>query len=120
MRGHYVTAHAPYDALITTVAGVTAILPVVGVLILFLLIKPRLPIRNPVVQGILLAALLLLMEGELIRQPLMNWLVGNPPFVVLLELLKVWIPRFAMCILLAGIVRWRHLLNAAPACRQII
>ncbi len=109
-HGYNVTNQSRYGVLITTVAGITGILPVAGVLILFLAIEPKLPISNPVLQGILLAIFFLLMDGQLIRQPLMNWLIGNPPQVVLLELLKEWIPRFAMCILLVSIVRWRRLI----------
>ncbi|MDE2344970.1 MAG: hypothetical protein KGL13_00740 [Gammaproteobacteria bacterium] len=111
-QGHYMITSPRNSMYITAIAGVTSLITIGSVLLLFLLIEPKLPRTSPILQGALLAILILLIDGQLIRQPLMNWLIGNPPLVVLLELSKVWIPRFAMCILLTSIVRWRRLVSA--------
>ena len=77
-------ARPPYGGLITGVAYVTAIVPAIVAAILFYYGGHLLPARSRVGKGLWLGVLVLLLKGDLVRQPIMNLLIGNPPSVVVL------------------------------------
>lgn len=79
----------PYGALITTMAYITAIVPTVVVAIVFYYAGHLLPARTRIGKGLWLALLILLVKGDLVRQPVMNALIGNPPAVVALNDLHI-------------------------------
>lgn len=72
------------------VAALTSIEIGFGALLIYGLIHSQLPTNNTLLKGVLLTVLLLMVKGELIRQPLMNWLVGNPLSVVMVQDGMTW------------------------------
>ena len=63
---------------VMALAAITAIIPVLATMLLAWLIWERLPARSWWARGLLLWLLLLLLDGALLRQPIMNLAVGNP------------------------------------------
>jgi hypothetical protein len=82
-------ARPPYGLLITGVAYVTAMVPAIVAAILFYYAGRLLPARTRFGKGLWLGVLILLLKGDLVRQPMMNFLIGNPPTVVVLNDLHV-------------------------------
>jgi hypothetical protein len=89
----------PYPASVVTVAAATAILPTLGTVLTFLLLRNHLPGRTRWQKGISFAALLVLSSDGAIRMPVMNLVIGNPVDVVLVQSAELW-----MINLLAGVV----------------
>jgi len=80
-------ARPPYGPLITTAAYVTAVVPALVAAVLFYYGAHLLPSRSRIAKGLLLGGLIILIKGDLIRQPIMNFLIGNPlPVVALTDL----------------------------------
>lgn len=73
----------------------------VGVAILYALVRSALPFKSAVVRGLALGVLLLAVMGRLVRQPLMNLLVGNPPSVVIVQDGVSWVLWLAVCVVTA-------------------
>jgi hypothetical protein len=84
MRGIEVL-RPPYGAFVTGVAYVTAVVPAIVAAILFYYGAHLLPARSRLGKGLWLGVLILLLKGDLVRQPVMNFLIGNPPSVVVLN-----------------------------------
>ena len=72
-----------------------------GVAILYALIRGSLPFKSAVVRGLALGVLLLAVMGRLVRQPLMNLVVGNPPSVVIVQDGVSWVLWLAVCVVTA-------------------
>lgn len=94
----------PYGPLITSIAGLTALIPALFSLVLYMVIRKQIPGKAPLIKGLFFGALILLLKGQLIRQPLMNYLVGNPLWVVVLQQSEIWLANFIPCILAAIII----------------
>jgi hypothetical protein len=89
----------PYPIYINISAYITAILPGFGLALLYYFIRPYFSIKSKVARGILLGLFVLLIKGELIRQPIMNILVGNPISIALLQQSQIWLTSLVMSLL---------------------
>lgn len=94
-------ARPPYGLGITTTAALTSLLPTLGVFIIFALIYDKLPSRSPLIKGVLFAVLRMFSEGQMVRMPLMNALVGNPLWVVALQQSEIWATNLLLSFVLA-------------------
>jgi hypothetical protein len=94
-------AMPPYSFRITAVAALTAIMPTIGLLILFSLIYEKVPGENAFMKGFTFGLLILIIKGELFRKPIMNTLIGNPFWISLLQQLDIWIPNIVLCVILS-------------------
>ncbi|MES0884687.1 hypothetical protein [Roseibium sp. SCP14] len=68
------------------------------------LLKYRFPGLRWWIGGLGLGCLMLAVQGRLIRQPLMNWLVGNPVEVVLVQDGIAWLTWLVMALTVAFVV----------------
>ncbi len=94
-------AHPPYSVFINIAAYLTVILSAAGMAIVYYFLAPHFPFNSRVLRGLCLAALVLLVKGELIRVPIMNILVGNPIKIALLQQSQIWISNIAMALMIA-------------------
>lgn len=98
-----------YNTFIDTIAYVTKPLEALGVAIIYYLLGDRLPTQSRFLKGIFLGLILLLAEGQLIRQPLMNLLFSSNTFKdILLRQSQVWLAHLAMTIIIALIIKPRY------------
>jgi uncharacterized membrane protein YkvI len=97
MAGHHVTPS--WD--VRYIALLTSLEIGIGLVILYALVREALPGKSSLVRGILLGVLLLAIMGRLIRQPLMDLIIGNPVSVVAVQDGISWVVWLAMCIVLA-------------------
>jgi hypothetical protein len=95
----------PYPFWITAIAFVTAVLPVTAWAILFLFVYDRIPFENAVMKGLTFSSLILLLKGDLLRQQIMGYVVGNPFHVVLIQSLDPLLPNLLMGVILAISIR---------------
>lgn len=103
MRGRHVLM-PPYPANITITAIATAVLPGIGMTILYSLVVDRLPGGKWYLKGLCFSVLILFAKGELVRQPLMDLLIGNPIQVVLLQRLEPWLVSSAESLVIAALI----------------
>ena len=89
-----------YSTLIDTMAYLTKPLEALGVAVIYYFLGDRLPTRSRVLKGILLGLLILLTKGQLIREPLMNFLLPNTIGDVLLRQGQIWAANLAMAIII--------------------
>jgi hypothetical protein len=73
---------------------------------LYLLLRARLPFTTTFVRAALTGLLTLALAGDLIRQPMMNLLVGNPVEVVAVQDGSVWVIRLVMALIAAYCLDW--------------
>ena len=90
-----------YNRLIDTIAYLTKPLEALGVAIIYYLIGDRLPTQSRFLSGIILGLLMLLAQGQLIREPFMNLLLPNTWWEVLLRQSQIWASNLAMAIIIA-------------------
>lgn len=57
----------------------------VGLVILYALVRRAMPVKSAVLRGLLLGVVLLAVMGRLLRQPVMNLVIGNPLPVVVVQ-----------------------------------
>ena len=88
----------PYPAYINVIAYLTSILPGLGVTILYYLMTPYFNTPSKLLRTAYLSILLLLLKGELIRQLIMNILVGNPIAIAFLQQSQVWLTNIMMAL----------------------
>jgi hypothetical protein len=93
-------ARPPYGALITAMAYSTAIVPAFVAAVLFYYGGHLLPAHSRLAKGMWLALFILLVKGDLVRQPIMNALIGNPPTVVVLSDLHILAANLALGIVI--------------------
>ena len=93
MHGHAVTPSwdVRYIALLTSLE--------IGIAVVFLyaLFRKALPQTRSVVRGLILGVLLLAAQGSLFRQPLMDFIIGNPISVVAVQDGITWVLWLVMC-----------------------
>jgi hypothetical protein len=85
---------SPYPTYINIFAYITVIFPGLGLATIYYFLRPYFTTQSRFLRGVILGTLILLLEGELIRQPIMNILVGNPISVALLQQSQVWLTHY--------------------------
>ena len=95
----------PYNAFITIAAYFTFIFPALGTGIMYYLLGDNLPGQSRLVKGILMGLLLLTIKEALLRQTIMNILVGNPIWVALLQQSQVWCSNLVLTVTLAFMIK---------------
>jgi hypothetical protein len=95
------------------VALATSIEVGVGLTLLYALVRQSMPVRSPVLRGLLLGAILLAVMGRLVRQPLMNLVIGNPLSVVVVQDGISWVLWPTVCVVAAVIFERVAPTNAA-------
>jgi len=105
---HVGVGGAFYGTFVDTIAYLTKSEEALGVAVLYYLIADRLPAQSRFFKGIFLALILLLVKGQLIRQPLMNLLLPNTFTEVFLYQIQVWSSNFAMALIIAFIIKPKH------------
>lgn len=78
-------------------AAITSIETGFGIIILYHFIHKSLPSKNSFYKGIILWLLLLAIMGRLVRQPLMDYAIGNTAYVSLLQNISSWLVWFFIC-----------------------
>lgn len=71
---------------------------------LYLLVRSRLPSLGTLARGLLVAVIALALGGNLVRQPLMNLLIGNPLEVVAVQGGMTWLIWGVMGIIAASVL----------------
>lgn len=84
-------------------AAISAIEIGLGASLTYWLLRSRFPALGWARGGLCLAGLILMIKGNLIRQPLMNFLVGNPVEVVAVQDGMVWLTWAVMGWIIAGV-----------------
>ena len=82
MTGQHMDRDSP---IVTATAFLTSIEIGIGIVVVYLLLRKALPVANIWLRALVLCVLLLAVQGRLIRQPLMDLLIGNPLSVVTLQ-----------------------------------
>jgi hypothetical protein len=83
------------------VALATSIETGVALVVLYAITRAVLPFKSSVGRGLFLGALLLAVMGRLLRQPVMNLVIGNPVSVVAIQDGISWLVWLCMCIVVA-------------------
>jgi hypothetical protein len=100
MRSHVIDT-PPYGMLVNSLSFITALMPAIGVVLLYEFTSYRLPGKTRLLRGFVMGLLLLLVKGELLRAPIMNVMVGNPFWISALQQSEVWISNFSLAIVLS-------------------
>lgn len=95
----------PYSMSINILAFMTAILPGIGMAIIFYLIEANLPGKGVFQKGLIFGLICMLMRGTLIRAPLMDLSIGNPFVVVLAQRLEPFATDFCMALVISVIIK---------------
>lgn len=98
----------PYPSWVVFVAGGTALLPTLVKVLLYVLIKPRLPSTTSLGRGLMFGLLLLAIDDAFLRMPIMNVVVGNPVDVMLIQSLEAWAISLCMGLVIALIMDQRE------------
>lgn len=94
----------PYPAWLVTVAAITALIPTLGKVLLYVLVQDKLPASSNSGRGLLFGLVLLVIDDSLLRTPIMNVVVGNPFDVMLVQSLENWAIPLLMGLVIAHIV----------------
>ncbi len=94
----------PYPAWLVAIAATTALLPALGKVLLYVLIKEKLPASSNTCRGLLFGLLLLAIDDAFLRTPIMSVIVGNPFDVMLVQGVESWAISFIMGLVIAYIV----------------
>ncbi len=73
------------------IAAITSLEYGIGVFLLYFLIREKLNKINKVLRSIILSLLLLAVQGSLFRQPVMDYVIGNPLYITLIQNGFKWI-----------------------------
>lgn len=87
--------------LIISVAGLTAFFPVALSYWLLAVLWDRVPGEKWWVKGLSFSAILLILKNSLIRAPIMEMVMGIPPWLVAAGQLDVWVPNILLGLFLA-------------------
>ncbi len=90
----------PYPAYIVVIAALTSLLPMSGKVILWLFMRPVLPGKTILTKGLAFTALIMFANAALLRQSIMDLLVGVPVDVWLVSSAEQWIIAPATCLLI--------------------
>lgn len=97
-----------YNTFIQTISYLTKPEEAIGVAIVYYLIGDRLPTQSRIIRGVILSLILLLVDGQLIRQLLMNLLLPNTWKEALLFQSQVWLSKVAMAIIITLIIKPKY------------
>ena len=93
-----------YGPLIVSMAYVTLLIPVTAIAFIYYFAGHLLPVKTRLMKGVLLGIILLLVKSDLIRQPIMNVMVGVPAWVSILQHIQIWVYCLAVTIIVALII----------------
>lgn len=93
----------PYPTYVVVVAGLLAVLPTLGKVITWLLVRGALPGNTTFVKALWFTALMMFAGDNFLRLPIMNLLIGMPIDVWAVHHAEMWIIVPAMCFLIAFI-----------------
>jgi hypothetical protein len=82
----------------------TALIPTLGKVLLYVLIQDKLPVSSNTGRGLLFGLLLLVVDDALLRAPIMNVVAGNPFDVMLVQSFEKWVIPLLMGLVIAHIV----------------
>jgi hypothetical protein len=99
----------PYPGWVVAVAAATALVPTFGKVLVYLVIRDRLPGRTTWQKGLVFGGLLLLMTDSALRQPFMDVLVGVPIDVALAQAAEPWLIQPIMAMFIALVFGWRKI-----------
>jgi hypothetical protein len=103
-----------YSKFINIMAYVTSPLgSALGIAITYYFFGDRLPTNSSFLKGIMLGMLVLLIDGQLIRQPLMNLLLSNTLREVFLVQLQLDLSTLAMTVTIALILKPKYGMRSA-------
>ena len=91
----------PYPTPIVAAAYLTALVPYMAKVGVYHFAGHLLPARSALVKGLLFGVVLLAIGDELVRLPIMNYLVGNPLDVTMLMSLEGWSIEISSGIIIA-------------------
>jgi hypothetical protein len=100
--------HQPYPAWLVTGAFLMELLPIAGKVVLYSMLRDLLPGRSRLAKGTAYGVLLMAIGDTLIRQPLMDALIGNPLDVVLIQNAAGWAVNLCVGITIALLVPARR------------
>ena len=109
MHGREVTAS--WD--VRYIALATSVEVGLGLVVLYALVRRAMPVKSAVLRGLLLGVVLLAVMGRLVRQPLMNLVIGNPLSVVIVQDGVSWVLWLAAAITAAVVFERLAPQNAA-------
>jgi hypothetical protein len=78
----------------------------VGLVILYALVRQAMPVKSSVLRGMLVGVVLLAVMGLLLRQPVMDLVIGNPLSVVIVQDGVAWILWPAAAVAAAVVFDW--------------
>ena len=93
-----------YSLPVTLLAAFTSIEIGIGLVLLYGLVRPVLKEYGLIVRGVIMAALLLAIRGSLLRQPLMDQVIGEASWQALMHDLLPW--RLTRQALMRDLVPW--------------
>ena len=97
-----------YNSFIETMSYLTKSEEALGVAIIYYFLGDRLPTHSRLIKGIILGVILLLSQGQLIRQLFMNLLLPNTLREALLFQSQVWLSKFAEAIIIALLIQSKY------------
>lgn len=78
-------AQPPYSPMINFFAAATMLLPVAVSVVIYYWLGHYVPGKSRIIKGLWFGIIIAFMKGGVIRQPIMDSLVGNPLIVVILQ-----------------------------------
>ena len=94
----------PYPTYVVIIAALTALLPTLGKVLGWLLIRDKLPSLTTFGKAICFTGLMMLIDGDVLRMPVMNLLVGMPLDIWTVYSAEKWVIVPMMCFLIAFIL----------------
>ncbi len=73
----------------------------ISLVVIYTLVRKSTPVKSSITKGFILGILLLMIQGSLIRQPLMDFIISNPLKVVLIQDGVNWLIWLVISILVA-------------------
>lgn len=98
----------PYGSAINVVAFLTAFIPTAAKVGLYYLIGKHLWFSSKLGKGFVYGLLLSLLRGELIREPVMNYLIGNPIEVIFIQQGQVILTNITLGVLISLVMPYKR------------
>jgi hypothetical protein len=93
----------PYPVYIVIIAALSALIPTLGKVFIWLCIRTILPGTTLLAKGFWFTALMIIADSNLLRQAIMNLLIGMPVDLWLVYSAEQWIIVPVMCFLIVGL-----------------
>lgn len=97
-----------YSTFIQSMSYLTKWTEALGVAILYYLMGDRLPTQSRIIKGFLLGVMILLAEGQLVRQLFMNLLLPNTIREVFVIQSRVWLATFVMTFIITLLIKPKY------------